>query len=181
MSIPRRVQYKLLFVLIGAIVNGFIKEREKKTTQGKCSLLSNSFASHFVAFTSSSTMKFRKGFALTFLALLSNDATRIFAQYVTTVTIYVNDNPFCTSVSSIGAPGGGAGSAGAAGGTSGSGASGGITSGSGASSGDAGGTGGTRSVPGSGISGTNGGGANGSGSVLRPNGGGGNSSATNGR
>lgn len=59
-------------------------------------------------------MKSRDGLAVA-LALVSNKATLTFAQYVTTVTEYVNTNPFCTLGSGIeasGLNGGGAGGAG---------------------------------------------------------------------
>ena len=54
-------------------------------------------------------MRSWNGLALALLTLWSNDATLTFAQYVTTVTEYVNDNPFCTPVNRIAAPGGSAG------------------------------------------------------------------------
>ena len=69
-------------------------------------------------------MRFRDGFVLALLALLGNDATIALAQYVATVTVSVNDNPFCTSVGNIGASGGNSG------GTVGSGTSGSTASGS---------------------------------------------------
>lgn len=57
----------------------------------------------------SAKMKSWNGLALALLTLWSNNATLTFAQYVVTVTEYVNDNPFCTPVSSIGVSGGSAG------------------------------------------------------------------------
>ena len=75
-------------------------------------------------------MKRWDGLTLSILALLSNKATLILAQYVTTVTVSINDNPFCTPVSGIGALGGSAGGASGANNASGSGTFG--TSGSGA-------------------------------------------------
>ena len=57
----------------------------------------------------SAKMRSWNGLALFLLTLGSNDATLTFAQYVTTVTEYVNDNPFCTPVNKIAAPGGSAG------------------------------------------------------------------------
>lgn len=82
-------------------------------------------------------------FAIILLALLSHDPTLAIAQYVTTVTVSVNTNPFCTLWSGIGISGGGSG-----------------------------GFGGAGSAPGSGVSGTNGTGAGGSGlgSNFAPNG-----------
>ena len=62
----------------------------------------------------SDDMKSRGGLAVA-IALVSHEVTLTFAQYATTVTQYVNTNPFCTLVSGIGAPGlngGGAGGAG---------------------------------------------------------------------
>ena len=64
------------------------------------------------------------GLALALLTLLSNVAPLTVAQYVTTVTVSINDNPFCTPVSRIGAFGGSAGDVGGAGSASGSGAAG---------------------------------------------------------
>ena len=68
-------------------------------------------------------MKSWNGLALALLTLWSNNVTLTFAQYVITVTEYVNDNPFCTPVSSIGVSGASAG-VGSAGSASCSGASG---------------------------------------------------------
>lgn len=64
------------------------------------------------------------GLALALLTLLSNVAPLAVAQYVTTVTVSINDNPFCTPVSRIGAFGGSAGDVGGVGSASGSGAAG---------------------------------------------------------
>ena len=50
---------------------------------------------------SSVSMKSRNGLALVFLTFLSNHTTLTFAQYVTTVTEYINDNPFCTPANRI--------------------------------------------------------------------------------
>ncbi|KAF6227481.1 hypothetical protein HO133_008925 [Letharia lupina] len=81
-------------------------------------------------------MKSRDGLALALLALLSNDTTLTLAQYVTTVTVSINTDPFCTGIGAFG------GSAAGAGNTSGSGAGGsGFGSGSGASIGSGNGTG----------------------------------------
>lgn len=63
-------------------------------------------------------MNFRAGLALALLTLLSNDSTRTLAQYVTIVTVSINTDPFCTSLSGLQASGNLAGNA------SGSGASG---------------------------------------------------------
>ena len=63
-------------------------------------------------------MNFRAGLALALLTLLSNDSTRTLAQYVTTVTVSINTDPFCTSLSGLQVSGNSAGNA------SGSGASG---------------------------------------------------------
>ena len=80
-------------------------------------------------------MKSRDGLALAILSFLGHDAPLTTAQYVTTVTVSVNDNPLCTPVSRIGLSGGseGAGGAGIAPGlgASGSGGGGGDNSGSG--------------------------------------------------
>ena len=51
-------------------------------------------------------MKSWNGLTLAILALLSDNATLVLAQYVTTVTISINANPFCTPMSGIGAYGG---------------------------------------------------------------------------
>lgn len=90
-------------------------------------------------------MKSRDGLAFALLAFLSNDATLTFAQYVTTVTVSINTNPFCTFVNGIGAPGSGA---------SGSGVSGFGNSSYGTSGTNGGGAGGSGS--GSGYGGSNG-------------------------
>ena len=69
-------------------------------------------------------MKSRIGLTLALLTLWSNYTTLILAQYVTTVTVSINDNPFCTPINRIGALGGSPGGAGAGSSTPGSGASG---------------------------------------------------------
>lgn len=46
-------------------------------------------------------MKSWDGLTLAILALLSDNAMLVLAQYVTTVTISINDNPFCTPMSGI--------------------------------------------------------------------------------
>lgn len=58
-------------------------------------------------------MKSRNGFALAILTFLSHDAPLTLAQYVTTVTVSINDNPLCTPVSGIGLSGGSKGAGGA--------------------------------------------------------------------
>ena len=75
-----------------------------------------------------SNMRPNDGLAFALLALLSNHATLGLAQYVTTVTISINDNPFCTPVSGVGVSGSGVGGTGGAGSASGGGA--GISNGS---------------------------------------------------
>ena len=44
--------------------------------------------------------------ALALIIFMSNDATLTLGQYVTTVTVSINDNPFCTPVSGMGVSGG---------------------------------------------------------------------------
>ena len=51
-------------------------------------------------------MKSRNGVALAILTFLSHDAPLTLAQYVTTVTVSINDNPLCTPVGGIGLSGG---------------------------------------------------------------------------
>lgn len=57
-------------------------------------------------------MKFGNELVITLLTLLSNDVTRTFAQYVTTITVSINTDPFCTSLSGLGVPGTSGGGAG---------------------------------------------------------------------
>lgn len=64
-------------------------------------------------------MKSWDGLTIATLALLSDKATRVFAQYVTTVTISINGNPFCTPMSGIGTYGGSSGIPGTSGGRAG--------------------------------------------------------------
>ena len=60
-------------------------------------------------------MKSRDGLALALaiLTFLSHDAPLTLAQYVTTVTVSINDNPLCTPGSDIGLSGGSGGAEGA--------------------------------------------------------------------
>ena len=58
-------------------------------------------------------MKPRDGLALAILTFLSHDAPLALAQYVTTVTVSINDNPLCTPVSGTGLLGGSGGANGA--------------------------------------------------------------------
>ena len=51
-------------------------------------------------------MKSRDGLALAILTFLSHDVPLTLAQYVTTVTVSINDNPLCTPLSGIGISGG---------------------------------------------------------------------------
>ncbi len=56
-------------------------------------------------------MKFGNELVITLLTLLSNDVTRT-SQYVTTITVSINTDPFCTSLSGLGVPGTSGGGAG---------------------------------------------------------------------
>ena len=47
-------------------------------------------------------MKSWAGLALALLTVLSNNAVLILAELVTTVTVSVNSNPFCTIVNGVG-------------------------------------------------------------------------------
>lgn len=78
------------------------------------------------------------GPAIALLSLLSSFVPVAVTQYVTTVTVSINDNPLCTPVSRVGVPGGSAGDVGGAGSASSPGAAG--TNGGGAD-GSAGGSG----------------------------------------
>lgn len=49
-----------------------------------------------------SDMKSWGGLLFALLVMLSNDAKLILAQYVTTVTVSINDNPFCTGIGAFG-------------------------------------------------------------------------------
>ena len=63
--------------------------------------------------TASAKMRSRDGLAVAILTFLSHDAPLTLAQYVTTVTVSINDNPLCTPVSGIGLSGGSGGAGGA--------------------------------------------------------------------
>lgn len=95
--------------------------------------LATSSAPDLWASTASAKMRCWDGLALALLTLSSSFAPLTVAQYVTTITVSINDNPFCTAVSHMGA--------------------------SGISAGDVGGAG---SASGPGVAGTNGGGVDGS-------------------
>ena len=74
-------------------------------------LVNPSASDHWVS-TASAKMKSRNGFALAILIFLSHDAPLTLAQYVTTVTVSINDNPLCTPVTGIGLSGGSEGAGG---------------------------------------------------------------------
>ena len=69
-------------------------------------------------------MRSRDGLIFPLLTFLSNTNNLTSAQYVVTVTVSVNDNPFCTPLGGVGASGVGLGNSGGVGIAPGSGSSG---------------------------------------------------------